>query len=487
MLKLRRTGINHKSQSGYLSLTVILFSGIAIIILSGFIIWADSSLKAVYRINDNALAFKIAESGIEYYRWHLAHDPDDFQDGTGQPGPYVHQYYDKNGVLLGEFSLDIIPPSAGSTLVEIESTGRIDWDNSIEKTVRVRLAKQSFAKFSAVVNADVRFGSGTEVFGEIHSNQGIRFDGLAHNIVTSALEFYDDPDHSGGYEWAVHTHVAPTDPLYSASLLPRPDIFEAGRQVLVPAVDFDGITQSLADMKTDAQVNGFYRGDSGENGYDVVFKVDDTFDLYEVNSLVPRHWSCSDYSAYQSGWGTWSIQTETFLGNYPNPANGIIFIEDDVWARGQVNTSRVTVASGRFPENPSTWSSVTINNDLLYSNYDGSDAIALIAQYNVNIGMVSQDILRVDAALMAQNGRIGRYYYRPPWWVYPGCSPYHDRDIITTYGMIATNQRYGFAYTNNTGYDIRNLIYDANLLYAPPPSFPLTSDAYEQISWEEIK
>ncbi|MDQ5893346.1 MAG: hypothetical protein QG640_358, partial [Patescibacteria group bacterium] len=34
---------------------------------------------------------------------------------------------------------------------------------------------------------------------------------------------------------------------------------------------------------------------------------------------------------------------------------------------------------------------------------------------------------------------------------------------------------------------IRNIIYDGNLLYAPPPSFPLTSDQYTTLSWEEIR
>jgi hypothetical protein len=53
--------------------------------------------------------------------------------------------------------------------------------------------------------------------------------------------------------------------------------------------------------------------------------------------------------------------------------------------------------------------------------------------------------------------------------------------------MIATNTRYGFAYTDNTGYTTRNINYDGNLLYAPPPSFPLTSNQYSTISWEEVQ
>lgn len=67
------------------------------------------------------------------------------------------------------------------------------------------------------------------------------------------------------------------------------------------------------------------------------------------------------------------------------------------------------------------------------------------------------------------------------------CAPYHIRQTVTLYGMIATSKRYGFAYTDGTGYQNRNLTYDANLLYGPPPSFPLTSDQYTILSWEEIE
>ena len=68
-------------------------------------------------------AFELAEAGIEYYRWHLAHVSDDFQDGTGGPGPYVHDFKDSSGVVIGRYSLNIAPPQSGSTVVAVESTG----------------------------------------------------------------------------------------------------------------------------------------------------------------------------------------------------------------------------------------------------------------------------------------------------------------------------------------------------------------------------
>ncbi|MBI2065411.1 MAG: hypothetical protein HYT62_05190, partial [Candidatus Yanofskybacteria bacterium] len=74
-------------------MAVLLFGSLAIIILAGLIIWVNAQLKSAYRNIYRDSAFRIAESGIEYYRWHLAHAPLDFQDGTGQPGPYIHNFY----------------------------------------------------------------------------------------------------------------------------------------------------------------------------------------------------------------------------------------------------------------------------------------------------------------------------------------------------------------------------------------------------------
>lgn len=311
-------------------------------------------------------------------------------------------------------------------------------------------------------------------------------DGVAHNIVTSAVATYDDPDHSGAVEFGVHTHTAPTDPLPPATPPPKPAVFMAGRQFPVAPADFSGITQNLAAIKTQAQASGSYWSPSGDDGYEIVLRTNDRYDIYRVNSEVAAPSGCTNY-LNQTGWGTWSVNTKTLIGTYDIPANGLIFTEDDVWVSGQIDTARVTIASGRFPENPSTWSTITTNADLLYTNYDGRDVISLIAQNHINVGMVSDTDLRVDAALMAQNGRVGRYYYRPPGGGSNRCSPYHSRNSITSFGMIATYLRYGWAYTDGTGYITRTIIYDANLLYAPPPSFPLTADYYTPILWNEEK
>jgi len=475
---------------GTLLIPIIIFSSVALVIMGGIMKWAQITIESNRQLIFREKAIQLAESGIDYYRWHLAHSQTDYQDGTGAPGPYDHQVFDKDGNVVGQFSLSITPPVTGSTKVRIESTGT-PASSTISRKIRVEMAIPSLAKYAVAANDVMRFGEGTEVFGPIHSNKGIRFDGLIHNLITSALSSYDDPDHTGNNEFAVHTHVnvppstgvnntfraieaPPTNPVRT-----RTDVFEVGRQFPVPAVDFTGLTNNLANIKSSAQTNGRYFAASGSRGYLIVLKTDNTFDIYKVNSQTNPPSQCTNIAG-QTGWNTWSVNNKQFIANYVIPANGVIFVEDNVWVEGSINSSRVTIAIGRFPDNPSTRPQLTVNNDITYSNYDGSEVIALISQGNINVGLISDTNLRIDAALVSQNGRVGRYYYKND------CSPYHIRNSLTLYGMIATNIRYGFAYTNGTGYQDRNIIYDANLLYGPPPFFPLTSDKYEILSWEEI-
>ncbi len=483
-------------EKGSFLIQTLVFGTLAMVMIGALISWTSVNIKAsrVALVREQAL--QIAEAGIDYYRWHLAHAPTDYQDGTGAPGPYIHIFNDKDGIPIGTFTLNITPPISGSTIVTLESTGSTYSDPSFTRKIRVRMGVASLAKYAVVANDSMRFGSGTEVFGPIHSNGGIRFDGIAHNLITSAKDQYDDPDHSGNNEFGVHTHVniPPSSGINDSfraleappsSVANRTDVFISGRVFPTPTVDFVGITTDLSQIKSDAQASGRYLSASGAQGYRIVFKTNDTFDVYRINNLSSPPSGCSN-SLNQSGWGTWSIRTTgsgntTFIANYPIPANGLIFIEDNVWVEGQINTARVTLASARFPDNPSTRSHITVNSNLLYTNYDGTDVMALIAQGNINTGLSSANVLRIDSALIAQNGRAGRYYYSS------NCNTGYTRSTITLYGMIATNIRYGFAYTDGTGYNIRNIIYDANLLYGPPPSFPLTTDQYSIISWEEIR
>jgi len=492
--KMRRQG-----ERGAILLTSVVFAGIAAIMIAALIGWFAATIKVSRNLVYREQAFQIAESGIEYYRWHLAHAPTDYQDGTGKSGPYVHPYYDKDGNLIGSFTLTITPPPVGSTKVDILSVGQVASDTDETRSIDAVYAIPSLAQYAVVANDNLRFGAGTVVSGPISSNYGIQFDGVAQNIVSSAVSSYYDPDYSGAHQqFGVYTRVdAPpasgmdlTDDYISAEAPPnapaaRTDVFQSGREFPVPAVDFSGLTTNLATLQASAQSAGKYFAASGAQGYDVLLNTNNTFTLYKITSLKSAPSNCTN-TASQTNWGTWSVNAESLVGTYAIPANGILFFADNVWVRGQINGSRVTVVAATLPDNASTRKSITVNNSLTYTHFDGTDVIGLIAQQDVNVGLYSDDTLTIDAALVAQNGRVGRYYY-PPTTGATGCYPYAIRTALNLDGMIATNVRYGFAYTDTTGYTARNLTYDANLMASPPPSFPISASAqYQLISWKEV-
>jgi len=477
--------LKEKTQ-GIIIVQVMVFSAVALMMIAALSSWAATSIKAGTIIYSREQAFQSSEAGIDYYRWHLAHSPSDYQDGTTGSGPYVHALLDKNGNTVGHFSLTISPPASGSTLVKIKSVGSSAQNSSYVREIESQVAKPSIADHAFVSNANMRFGEGTEVFGPIHSNGGIRFDGLAHNLVTSGVATYTDTDSdacTGAKSYGVHTCVSPKDPTSPTKLPSRPDVFAAGRQMSQPTIDFSGFASDMSNLKTLAQSSsGFYLDAAGTGyvGYHMVLKTNGTFDLYKISAWA----SLGLCSSSPSGTPSWSVGTETLVGNYNFPSNGIIFLQDNIVIDGQIDGARLTIAAALLPAptDTSKYKNIIINNNLLYTNFDGTDSLGLVGQGGVMVGLNSADQLTIDGALMAQNNIVGRFYYNGTG----NRCPNKSQTSITLYGMIASYGRYGFAYSDGTGYTTRNINYDANLLYAPPPSFPLTSDQYQILSWQEV-
>jgi len=483
---------------GDIIVSVLIFAAIAVTMVIGLVNWGASTVANIRNLASREQAFQIAEAGINYYQWHLAQSPSDYKDGTNLPGPYVHRFYDKDGNLLGTYSLTITPPIVGSTIVTIVSVGQIA-SSTVSRSIQAKLAIPSLVKFAAIANDNMYFGAGTTVYGPVLSNKGIHFDGFSQNQVASAVATYTDPD-TGHAEFGVYTTSGIDDPTPPAAVPNRTDVFAAGRQFPVPAFDFTGLTAGLTQLKTLAQNGGREWTASGASGYHMVFKVVGgvtKYDMYKVTALQATPGNCGTDATAQSQpqWGTWTIksvvgstqsaQGETLIsgGPWPIPSNGVIFVDDNLWVDGTVSNARVTVVAGIVGAT-SNYPSITINTNLLYTYHDGTDAIGLISQGNINSGMVSDDSYEIDAALVAENGRVGRFYYSTN--CASGSSHYYDRTTLTLVGMIASAVRYGFAYTDGTGYTNRNINYDNNLLYGPPPSFPQATTQYQIISWQQL-
>lgn len=485
-----------KQNRGDILVSVIVFAAIAVTMVIGLTNWGATTLANIRNLAAREQAFQIAEAGINYYQWHLAQSPSDYKDGTGQAGPYVHNFYDKNGALLGTYALTITPPTTGSTIVTILSVGQAA-STTVKRSIQAKLAIPSLVKFAAIANDNMYFGSGTNVYGPVQSNKGIHFDGFAQNLIASAVSTYVDPD-TGLNEYGVYTTSGTNDPQPPGSVPNRTDVFAAGRQYPVPAFDFTGLTANLTQLQTLARSGGKEWASSGSQGYHMVFKVSGNstvYDMYKVTAVQSPSGNCGTDSTAksQSQWGTWSVKTQTLVSsNNAIPSNGVIFVDDSLWVDGTVKNARATVVAGVVGAT-SNYPAITFNTNLRYTYTDGTDAIGFISQGNINSGLYSDDSYEIDGALVSLNGRVGRYYYSSQCTVsdpsYPGSSVdryYYARHSLTLLGMIATNLRYGFAYTDSTGYDIRNINYDGNLLYGPPPSFPQATTQYQIISWQQL-
>ena len=460
-------------------------ASISLTLLTSLVVFVASNQRNSSNEVSKQKALQFAEEGVYYYRWYLAHSLDgknqqqirDFWENgnpVGVSSDFNREVSNFDGELVGEFELSVIPPEANSTIVLVESTGWTYRHPDIKKKIKVRFRKPSWSEYSVLANDYMRFGEGTNVFGPIHSNQGIRFDGQANNLVTSSVESYTDPD-TGLVKPGVWTSQADED-----------NVFLAGTDYPVPAIDFNSVTSDLSLIKQEAQNEGIYLDDDFVTieecrfhwlgwpppwwewdcsdefknvlGYHITLRVDGKIEVKKV-----WEYSGSRYNIIEEA------DEEVF--NYP--LNGLIFADKHLWIDGQIDGAQMTIASADLVGSQET--DIYINNDILYTNYDGSDIIGLIAEDDILVGYYSEEDLQIDGALLAQKGKVGRDYYSNNY-----------KDEITVRGSIATNERYGFAYTDNTGYDIRNLYFDNNLIYFPPPYFP-TGTVYSLDLWEDIK
>ena len=63
---------------GTITPALIIISGAFLIVIYGLLFVLSIQLEFSNRQIGQEAALHIAEAGVNYYRWHLAHDPDDF-------------------------------------------------------------------------------------------------------------------------------------------------------------------------------------------------------------------------------------------------------------------------------------------------------------------------------------------------------------------------------------------------------------------------
>lgn len=496
----------------------IVATGIFITLLSGVISLGLLQVKLNKTKIAKSQALHIAEAGINYYKWVLYHDEDDYCNKeqckpSPEYGPYgPYSFFDQSRELNGQYQLYIFPPTDDSGIIKIKSVGWVDEYPNIKRTIEVELGQFSMASYLLLSNKDVRITNGTEATGVIHSNGGVRFDGMSNSLVSSALSEYDDPSHEGGNEFGVHTHKTTIDPLPPTSVPNRSDVFAGGRFFPAQTINMGSLDSYVADMYTRAQNGGLVLDFSGAYGYYIEFmpSANPKMKIYRVTSitspcktclvqgacLVWKKGVCQSYACAQwsESISTYDINNTDRIPGGPNnsqyevPENGIIFVKDNVWvdALPHVNGTQVTVLAFRDPFDTGN-ADIIINGGSSYKE-GSTSVIGLIAQDDILLPFGSAGDLEIDAAMIAVKGKIGREDY-PSY-----CGSGYTKSNLKIFGSMAmpgtdTTSMYGFSYFNNSGvltsgYQTVDLEYDGSLKLNPPPHFPLTGE-YNFLSWRE--
>ena len=168
---------------------LIAYMGLFLLILGTISSFAVEQAKYGRILYDREQALHSAEAGLEYYRWFLAHNPNNLTNGTGQPGPYSYTVTDPEGGTLGTASMSISANTQCAQVqwIDITSLGKSNLNPSFPRTLFARYMRPSVAAYSYLLNSNVWAGSTRNITGPYFSNGGIRMDGSNNSDVSSAL------------------------------------------------------------------------------------------------------------------------------------------------------------------------------------------------------------------------------------------------------------------------------------------------------------
>tara|TARA_B100002051_G_scaffold273287_1_gene311752 strand:- start:7913 stop:9328 length:1416 start_codon:yes stop_codon:yes gene_type:complete len=458
--------------SGYLLVLVLVFGSVFLVILASFTSYIITQNQVVNFREEQQKATEIAEAGLNFYRWYLAHFPDDATVSTSSV------YTDPEDGDIGEYTLTISRNTyCGSTAsIEVTSSGFTYQDPSAVSTVSARYSLPTVAEYSFITNGGVWYGSDRVITGPVHSNQGIRMDGSHNSFVGS-----------GQSDWTCTSSFGcagnPTvDGVFTTSGNATPGLFSFP----VSPVDFAGITLDLSEIKDHAENDGgIYYGPSSGWGYRVIFNGDGTITIREVTSTY-------NYRAYSTSqgwhWGERNVITgESFVATEAiDPNCPLIYIEDKVWLEGEI-TQKVTLAAANLSSGSET--NIVLHDDITYAAGAPAGLLA-IAEDDIDVGLEVPNNMTANGLFVAQNGRFGRNHYwtsRLPWWL----DAYVCRNSLTRFGSVISNGRVGTKWTGSycgsysSGFANRITSFDQDQVDNPPPMTPETSDVYMFDDWRQ--
>lgn len=463
-----------KKQKGTITPALMVISGAFIIAIYGLLFVLTLQFDYSQRQVSSEQALSIAEAGIEYYKWHLIKSPGDYRDGTEEDGPYIHEYKDPQGDVVGEYSLDIAPPTQANPIITVSSTGKTKKHQKVKRKITAQFGQVSLTAFAFVHNVNLWFGEEVTVNGPVFSNGGIRQDGVNTSTIQSSKATYTCGLETG----CTHPEI-------------KPGVWgKGGPQELwefpVTPIDFSAINANFGVLKISAQDGGLYLAPSGDQGYHIVFNSNGTFSVYKVTGT-------DYYNGYtlEDGCETLyqKITSEVLLGNtYSISDTNLVFVEDDLWIEGTIK-GKITVAAAKFPlETYKT--TIWLPNSLIYFAKDGNHNLGLISQNDIIFNRDVPEVFEVNGALLAQEGRITRHHYNYFSCKTPGAGTDLMKEEFIFYGSMISGKSAYWNFSSGPkspacGFQTATITFDPDLANSPPGFFPATQ--LRQIGWKEEK
>ena len=261
MTGLQKITRNLNTEDGFIIpalLALIVACSMLMVVVSSVI---SNTLGSATRNQNSQMALNIAEAGVNYYLWHMSHNATDYKDGKSTPttpdptygyGPYVHNYVDGTGKIKGTYTLYIQPGINGSSVTTVRSKGIPTGSPTISRTLQAKIGAPSFSTYAVVSNAELWFGSTEVADGPVHSNVGVKMDGINNSSVTSANATYVPSSSSGNGSGTTRPGVWCDTAITNPSCASRS---KASWRYPVPAVDFNKITTDLCGLKKTATNN----------------------------------------------------------------------------------------------------------------------------------------------------------------------------------------------------------------------------------------
>lgn len=492
---------NKKSKGSVVAYALIIVTIVSLILVSAVKIIVSQIQYGFYLTSKNE-AFQIAEAGIQYYHWYLAHQTDgkNSQDisefwATGNPigvsEPYFYEYKDKNENVIGEFKLEVAPPETGSSVAMVVSSGWTSKYPNVISKIKVRFRRSSWSDYAVLINDPSFFDSKWNINGKVMSNNGLHFDGVAQNIAYAGVTSYTvpagDPVSPGANKPGVWTKW-PSE--INTDVSPNSSVFLSGKRFPIAKKDFSGFSLNLGFIQEYAKEKGASNNcttnggarcyfslkyNSQNFGNHIILQDDGKFKVYNIQQLQKNN----------------NIKKENYVGTYNIPEGGVIFVESDVWLEGKIDGQKFTIVAANIDQdiNPGRNANIYVGMEKIeYEDKDGSSILGVISQNNIEIIRDSIDNFEFDGAILAQSGAINK----PDYNLHTcgqGSSEQHN-DIIF-YGSLASNRNITFTSTKTCnggekfGYMQKRVVYDNNLIYSPPPFFP--ADSYYLVDlWEEL-